>query len=75
MKKILMVIFSVLTFSLYAEQLDFDQFQEKVLEAFPQVEYVSCDVWKEWKGNADAFIKFYEENGQCIIIEDKENVR
>lgn len=75
MKKILIVIFSVLIFPLYADQLDFDQFQEKILNAFPQAEHVSCDIWKEWKGNADAFIKYYKENGQCIIVEDKDNGR
>lgn len=50
---------------LHAETKDYETFCTDLMMNFEGVEFVSYDVYKQWNGDSDAFIKFYTENGQC----------
>lgn len=49
----------------YAETKDYETFCTDLMMHFDGVEFVSYDVYKQWNGDSDAFIKFYSESGQC----------
>lgn len=65
MKKLLISLtFLFACVNLFAD--NYEEFSIKILKAFPQAEYVSYDTYEKWNGDAEAFIKFYSENGQCF---------
>lgn len=70
MKKFLIVLLSLVSVSVFAEQLDFERFSMKVLKEFPQIDYVSYNVWENWNGDAEAFIKYYKENGTDVPFDN-----
>lgn len=62
MKKVLIILMLLCAASVFAD--NYDEFAFKIMNAF-NIDYVSQEVWEEWQGDSEAFIKYYTENGQC----------
>jgi len=65
MKKILVIILSLVCFSAYAKTVDWATFQKEVRNKYEWVDYISYSVYEEWNGDVEAYLKYLEENGQC----------
>lgn len=70
MKKILISL--SLVFTSFAEQVDWETFQQKIFKEYPSVEYVAYSKYERWNGDAEKFISYLKENGQCLFVEDED---
>lgn len=61
MKKILVVI-GLLFAATFAFADTWLEFEQKVLATYPWAEYVSYEVYEQWNGDTEAFLKFLYEN-------------
>jgi hypothetical protein len=65
MKKIFVIVLSLVCFSAYAETVDWATFQKEVKNKYEWVDYIGYSVYEEWNGDVEAYLKYLEENGQC----------
>ena len=70
MKKILISLALALTSFAFAEQVDWETFQQRIFEEYPSVDYVAYSTYELWGGDAEKLISYLKENGQCLAIED-----
>lgn len=64
MKKIVVATVFALMSSAFAFD-DFETFRLKIMRAFEGVPCVAYEFYVEWNGDAEACIKYFQENGQC----------
>lgn len=72
MKKILISLSLVFTSFAFAEQVDWETFQQRIFKEYPSVEYVAYSVYEHWNGDAEKLISYLKENGQCLAVEDED---
>lgn len=72
MKKILISLSLVFTSFVFAEQVDWETFQQRIFKEYPSVEYVTYSTYERWNGDAEKFISHLKENGQCLAVEDED---
>lgn len=70
MKKILISLSLALTSFAFAEQVDWETFQQRIFKEYPSVEYVAYSTYERWNGDAEKWISYLKENGQCLAVED-----
>lgn len=70
MKKILISLSLALTSFAFAEQVDWETFQQRIFKEYPSVEYVAYSTYERWNGDAEKLISYLKENGQCLAVED-----
>lgn len=61
MKKVLITI-GLLFAATFAFADTWAEFEQKVLAAYPWVDYVSYSVYEEWHGDTEAFLQHLYEN-------------
>lgn len=71
MKKLLILSLLSVSFA-FAETVDWETFQAKILDAYPFLEYedLSFDKYKEWQGDADAYLTYLYTHGQCVAEDE-----
>ena len=72
MKKILISLSLVLTSFAFAEQVDWETFQQRIFKEYPSVEYVAYSTYERWNGDAEKLISYLKENGQCLVVEEED---
>lgn len=72
MKKILISLSLVFTSFAFAEQVDWETFQQRIFKEYPSVEYVAYSTYERWNGDAEKLISYLKENGQCLAVEDED---
>ena len=72
MKKILISLSLVFTSFAFAEQVDWETFQQRIFKEYPSVEYVAYSTYARWNGDAEQLISYLKANGQCLVVEDED---
>lgn len=65
MKKIVFCLIMALGFSAFAKTVDYETFCIRVKQKYSGVEYISYEVYENFNGDVDTFLKYLENNPQC----------
>lgn len=71
MKRFLIALaFAFAAGSAFADQVDWETFQQKIFAEYPWCDYVAYSTYEQWNGDADAFIQYYKENPMCVVPDE-----
>lgn len=71
MKRFLIALaFAFAAGSAFADQVDWETFQQKIFAEYSWCDYVAYSTYEQWNGDADAFIQYYKENPMCVVPDE-----